>query len=239
MGGKIAYNDYAAGVISTAVVTGGETTTYEKEFAVDNSPASKWRTTALTGNILFDLGSAVNIKAVFAGGTNIISGDTTWKIRAGTTSDTEDYNAGLTKAIKSYLEIDQTYRYWKFDFVGIGGSYREFGKLALFGGLYEFPWNYRWEYQAGNEEGNNVINGYNGSIKKIHKYQRAIRTLNFERMGKAQYQFFNETLRPLEECVYYDDRESEAFYGVPIFRRGATASRAHRYSMVLNFTEAL
>jgi len=90
MDNKLAYGKTVADSTITASST---KQSYETRYLYDLSQKNIWSTqdSVISGTILIDHGAAKNIKLVFIDGTNIVSGDTTFTIQAGTTAAATNY----------------------------------------------------------------------------------------------------------------------------------------------------
>lgn len=218
MAGKVGINDLAKDAILTA---NSFAATHNVELIKNNSPANKYRTTGITGEyIIFDHGSAKALAGIYADGSNIVSGDTTYTFKSGTTTAcTDGYSTALTKATKSYHELAWTtpYRYNRIDITGISGSYREIGKVSIFQDLYAFALD--WEENYG--DGINVFIsesvGFAGQQNNNFRNTAQTRNLNFRGIGDSQRELLIETLmakNPIEQgVIFYDHVRAEAFLG--------------------------
>jgi hypothetical protein len=235
MAGKIAYNPILP---DSTVTMSSEAVTYGKERLFDNSPQNKARTTGISSeSILVNYGSAVNIKAVYFENSNIVSGDTTCTIQAGATSAATDYGpTAMTKAAKSFLEIDQTYQYWKHIATKASGTYIEWGKFELFQEYDEFTKNYQYERSTGKRNVFRERTGPTGVIVNEFLYSAKVFTWTFLDVAQAQVDLFYDTYGTLNSCLIYDDYENTHYYGI-IKLSIPRGNRTGKYDFTLNFTE--
>ncbi len=119
-----------------------EDPTYLKENLVNQRPSYPFRFTANTGNqILIDLGSALPVTLAGVFNHNLLA-PTKFKVKAAAANppgggnwDAPDFTANmpfLTGLNNSYLMLEQTYRYWLFDFDDATNPFsNEIGELVL------------------------------------------------------------------------------------------------------------
>jgi hypothetical protein len=235
MTAEISYN----GTVADATLTASsKADSYEKEFVYDDSQANKWRTTSITTeSLLIDHGAAKTIKTVFIDGSNIESGDTTFTIQAGTTVAATDWGpTALTKDTKSYLELNQTYRYFLMKVTKASGSYTEFGKFELYQDRDAFTKNNQIDREMGSEKVFEIRRGRAGQIYRKFLYRANIRRWTFLNILQAQADLFDQTYGELEDCVLWDDQLQEAFYGI-IDISTLTTNRCENYNCTLSFRE--
>lgn len=240
MAAKVGYT-FLMGLSTTTITMSSEADTYEKKYLYDISTKHKARTTGIaTESILIDLGAATQVQVCFIDGSNIVSGDTTFTLSAGTTTACSDYGpTALTKDTKSYLELDQTWRYWKIIATKASGSYIEFGRVELCTDLYTCVKNYQARRTTGSLSEFEDVLGREGQETSTFKYRAAIRNWRFLNISEAQRTTFEQTLGELEKCILYDDQDDVAYYGK--IRGVATmeGSRTGLYNADLNFKESL
>lgn len=235
---KIYYSDLLQDATLTVL---SETTTYEKEYAVDDSPGNVWRTTGITSEtFLMDLGSAILPASFIWIASNIVSGDTTFTLSAGTTTATSDKTVNMTKLEKGVYEILSTdgwiaYRYWKITVTKASGTYVEFGKIALLGEK-ETDICYEWDYTSGRMEVFTVNPGSYGQESRELKFNKKTINVSFPALTVAQKELLDETIRLEPYIYYYDSDKSEIWYGKAEFST-PVHFRALYWKMNLAFTE--
>jgi len=217
--GKVGYIDLMQ---AATLSVKSEVTTYEKGKVLNLSPDSKWKTTGITDEwILIDHGSATEIDGVFLAGTNIVSGDTSFTFKGGTTTACSNESQNLDKAAKSYSElpswVSKNYRYNEVRFTKASGTYGEIGKIFIFQNLYEFVKNWVVGYDETPEVRVSETFNIYGQALAEYLYKAEERRLPFVGIGDTQKKLFMETLtaqNPINQgIVFYDNVRSEAFYG--------------------------
>jgi hypothetical protein len=201
-----------------------EAESYFVSLIKDHSPGNKHRTTGISGEyVIFDLGSATAIKAIYIDGSNVVSGDTTYTFKAGTTSACTDESMNLTKATKSHHEITwSAYRYYRIDVTKASGTYWEIGKACMPKRSYEPALDWEEGYQDGLKTGIMEVDGFSGQQANTFLYTAATRRLPFRGISDAQKDaFFNDLMAEIpinQGVVLYDHVRSTAFYGKLIFQ---------------------
>lgn len=228
--GQIATIDYATFVGAPLPYT------FEGEYMFDTSPPN---TTKPNGRVDFDFTANVNIKLIVGVNSNVVGGATNYKV----TGDISVYPpsgsavaTNLTKAATSWNELDETFRYWWFEFQQATPT-PEIGKLAFFTNLLEVDKNYLERHKTGSEEGNVIRQGDFGQAKKHHRYIKQIRDYPFRYIPRSQMLQFDEEIRITEEAVIYDDKFNKPLYGFVTMRGGVDAERADKYNLNVRFTE--
>lgn len=237
MDNKLAYGKTVAGSTITASST---KQSYETRYLYDLSQKNIWSTqdSVISGTILIDHGTAKNIKLVFIDNTNIVSGDTTFTIQAGTTAAATDYGpTALPKDTKSWLELDQTYRYFLITITKASGTNIEIGRLELFQNLYTFPKNYQIDRSSGQVENFSDKIGRRGQISRKFLYQTEQRIWSFLNVTKTQVDLMKKTIGIETEVSLYDGEETEYYYGIMNLTL-PTVDRCEKRDFQMNFTES-
>lgn len=209
---------------------------FEGEYMFDTSPANRTRP---NGRVDFDFGAAVNLKVIMGVNSNVVPGATAYSVTGDISAYPPSGSAvvtNLTKSATSWNELDETFRYWWFDFAQATPT-PEIGKLAFFTNLLEVDKNYQERHKTGNEEGNVLRKGDFGQEEKYHRYRRAIREYPFRHIPRAQMLQFDEKIRVTEEAAIYDDKFDKPLYGYVTMRGGVDAERADKYNLTVRFTE--
>jgi len=235
---KLAYGKTVADATLTASSTKAS---YEVRHIYDLSQGNKWSTadgdiTAET--ILIDHGAAKNIQLVFIDGTNIVSRDTLFTIQAGTTAAATNYGpVALPKDTKSWLEINQTYRYFLVTITKASGTNIEIGRVELFQNIYTFDKNYQIDRSSGTIEVFEDKAGRRGQISRKFLYQTERRIWNFLNVTKTQIDLMKKTIGVETEVALYDDEEEEYYYGIMDLTL-PTVNRCEKRDFQLSFTES-
>lgn len=181
----------------------------EANFPDDNlqlmQPSRRWRTSSMTGiTILIDFGSAMAWNLVSLIATNATT-NTTWRIRAGTTASTTDFDSGTIdfwpkNGLEDWLKTSgfyvpsspQTYRWMQINITDAGhpDGYFEAGRLFV-AEAWEPAINMEWNWGIGYKDASKRQRALSGRafVTPHDKYKVMNFTLGFqseaEMFGKA------------------------------------------------------
>jgi hypothetical protein len=242
MADTIYYNDKADYTSDVVLTASSEATSYNVGYVQDVYQKTLWRTTGInTESILFDFGSATKIKAVGWMNSNVVSGDTSFVIKAGTTIACTDKSLNLTKKSNGVGKLDGdtgwNYRYFKIIVTKASESYIEFGKISLLADFYEFEKCQKWDYTTGHQSFFYTNVGEFGQIIRKYKYSNKIFDFIFEWVQHTQAEKFDEEIRKNPYIWIYSTDYANVYYGVQ--EMGVLKKvRDNYYSINLNFKEA-
>lgn len=186
---------------------------YEKGFSHDFTPSTVLRASGVQQDILYDFGAKKALEGLAYFGTNIIAGDTTFKIKAGDTVGVVDEDEALTKAGKGFLPFTWDYRYYKIISLKAAGT-SDFGKIMLFENAYTLDKMYNRGWRERLAPFFAEINGDYGQGQRTFDHQlRIFRNLFFEFIADSQKVLFDETISKMTDVAYYKESLDEIFYG--------------------------
>lgn len=210
MGKTIIY--YGDLVPSSTVTASSETTGYEKEFAYDYTPSSKWMATGAAANYNMDFGADVHQAAVYVGGSNLIAADTTYKYWTGNASPAAVTDYDLAKKENSFIEVGDTERYGRVGITELAGLI-EFGKVYVAQYKFELPKDIKRGYSGGTMTQWITNKGAYGQIHKEKQYSKVIYQFEISGMGDVQKKILDETIRIEENVIFWDGETQKAYFG--------------------------
>jgi hypothetical protein len=223
---KILYNNLFHNY-SVLTVT-SEDADYPDENLISLNPRKYWKAgTTATQYITLDMGSgyAIPVKGAFLNRTNLSSGDTKdFEASADNFVSTAQTQA-MTLATRTLNYLNKksvfcsglawsAYRYLRFK-LAISGGYPEGSTPFIARDEIEFTVNYKWNYMAGNEVRNTLIQAGQGMQFVEKEYEKFRASMTLEGIADTQKKEMDEKLRFSPYVIFMPyGISSEIYHGV-------------------------
>ena len=234
---------YYGDLVGSATLTAStEVAGYEKEFLQDYTPSSKWLSSADPSSMSFDFTTVGQLQsAVWVGGSNMVTGDTTYTYGTGTTAAATDTVINLDKQENTFKELIHNKRYGKLSITKAAGN-GQVGKVYVAEHKFELPKDFDRNYTGGTYTEYVTNPGRYGQINGEVQYSKYINSFSITGMGNTQKLILDETIRKEKNIIFWDGELQKAFFGIlvlgePEFVKSDTAGAIWNISG--SFEEAL